>query len=142
LLVAKQPVDRAVDIRYLRDGRETTARLTIAERKDDSEAARPHPQRESWLGIEVEEVSGRTAERLGLKGGDSFVVVAHVAPGSPADDAGIHEGDVILKVAGRNIEDGTDYQKASEEFKDRDAAIPFLLQRGELTQFVAVKPRK
>jgi S1-C subfamily serine protease len=64
-----------------------------------------------------------------------------VTPGSPADDAGIRQGDVLRKVGGHAVEDAADYRRVAEQFKDRESPIPFLVERDRTTQFYAVKPR-
>ena len=60
-----------------------------------------------WIGVEMQEVTPQLAESFGLEdtGG---VIVAGVMRGSPAAEAGIRPGDVILAVAGKKIRDGRD----------------------------------
>ena len=55
-----------------------------------------------WLGVAMEEIDPRRAKRLGL---DEVygVEVLMVVPGSPADEAGIEPGDVILRWNGQEI---------------------------------------
>ena len=60
-----------------------------------------------WLGVYISAVSENMAEALGLdepKG----ALVERLTKGSPADKAGLKEGDVILNVAGTDIEDSSE----------------------------------
>jgi len=59
------------------------------------------------LGVRLQEVTKELAESFGLdqvKG----ALVAQVERGSPAEQAGMQSGDVVLKYAGRNIESSRD----------------------------------
>ncbi len=57
-----------------------------------------------WLGVSIQEVTSELAEEFGvrnLKG----ALVSRVMKGSPADKAGIRQGDVILQFNGKEVED-------------------------------------
>jgi serine protease Do len=57
-----------------------------------------------WLGVSIQEVTSDLAEEFGvrnLKG----ALVSRVMKGSPADKAGIRQGDVILQFNGKDVED-------------------------------------
>jgi serine protease Do len=56
-----------------------------------------------YVGLEVQGVTPTLAAALGLPT-DSGIVVAGVAPGSPAQQASVHAGDLILAFAGRTLE--------------------------------------
>jgi len=71
---------------------------------------------------------------------DEGVLVVDVESGSPAEDAGIAPGDVILRVAGRSIEDLGDYRDVMRDLEGRKKAIKVMVQRAEYTHFVAIKP--
>ncbi len=58
----------------------------------------------AWLGLQVQDVDPALARYLGLEGRGG-VVVSRVFPGSPADDAGLDGGDLLLAVDGRRIDD-------------------------------------
>ena len=55
-----------------------------------------------FMGISVQNLTDQAAARLGLSG-VSGVLVASVAPGGPADEAGIPENSVITAVDGRSV---------------------------------------
>ena len=55
-----------------------------------------------WLGVTIQDVDKNLAESFGLDRPRGALVV-QLAPGGPADDAGLREGDVIITFDGRDI---------------------------------------
>jgi len=72
----------------------------ISEDRENSPAETP------WLGIEIQDIDEIIAEQLGLKKVNG-VLVSKVIQGSPADNSGIKQGDLIVKVDHRSIEDAS-----------------------------------
>jgi serine protease Do len=56
----------------------------------------------SWLGVQIADISGERAKELGLKE-EMGAEIKAVLPGSPAAEAGLKEGDVILEYAGSRL---------------------------------------
>jgi len=63
--------------------------------------------RPAWVGVDVQGLTPRAAARLGWDKSHG-VVVAGVDPGSPAEKAGLQQGDVIAEVAGSPVDDPED----------------------------------
>ena len=59
-----------------------------------------------YLGVQIQGLDGQLADYFGAK--DGGVLVTEVMEDSPAEKAGIKAGDVILSVAGENVEDAGD----------------------------------
>ncbi len=55
-----------------------------------------------WIGVKIQTVTPEIADSLGLKKPEGALIV-EVTPQSPADDAGIQAGDVILSLGGKEI---------------------------------------
>ncbi len=58
----------------------------------------------SWLGVQIQSVTPELADSFGLDKSRGALVV-QVVPGSPAENAGIKEEDIIIEVAGKEIAD-------------------------------------
>jgi serine protease Do len=58
---------------------------------------------EGWLGISMQELNDSMAKALDIE--DGGVLVNSVSKDSPADKAGLEEGDVIVSFAGKEIDD-------------------------------------
>ena len=69
---------------------------------------------------------------------DQPPLVGAVAPGSPAEQAGIQRGDLILDVAGRRVDTWEDLFIAVGTRPDRD--VPVTLRRAGQTRTVSVRP--
>jgi serine protease Do len=60
-----------------------------------------------WLGVVIQEITPEIAETIGVKEG---ILVAQVAPGSPAERAGLKVGDIIVAVDGEKVREVRDLQ--------------------------------
>jgi serine protease Do len=58
--------------------------------------------RRGWLGVKIQTVTEDIAESLGI-GKKSGALIASVTPNSPAAEAGLKSGDVILKFSGDDV---------------------------------------
>ncbi|TMA39584.1 MAG: DegQ family serine endoprotease [Deltaproteobacteria bacterium] len=104
-MVALTPPGTRVPVTILRDGKERSIDVTVermpAEGKRESRAAPRGGDLEGW-GLAVESLAPDDARRLGLKPGTG-VVVTDVSDGSPAEDAGLEAGDVIVEANRRPV---------------------------------------
>ncbi|HRR68142.1 MAG TPA: DegQ family serine endoprotease [Desulfomonilia bacterium] len=62
-----------------------------------------------WLGVTVQEVTPDIAEAMGLES-TKGVLIADVVKGSPAAKAGIRQGDVVVSIQGRAVNDPSSLQ--------------------------------
>jgi serine protease Do len=97
-LVAATPVDKEVTVTVLRDGK--VRQLSVKVGKLPSEQAKrdkaAQPVKERW-GLQLHDLSPQMANQFRLQA-DQGVVVVGVEPGSPAHEADIRQGDVIVEV--------------------------------------------
>ena len=57
-----------------------------------------------WLGVNIQEVTPELAKSFGLKD-NKGALVSQVVPNSPAEKAGIQQGDIILEFDGQEVSD-------------------------------------
>ena len=111
-------------IGYMRDGKQNTATVTIADRAKlfagilggtpDSTSPDQSDSSESKLGITVHAVPMDLASKLGIPGG---VQVTGVRPGSFADDIALPKGVIITAINRKPVTDMNSYNAAVNELK-------------------------
>lgn len=95
-----------------------------------------------WLGVYIQDVDRPLAESLGLDN-PRGALVAQVEPGSPAAEAGLEAGDVVVEFNGRRIIDASDLPHTVGLMKPGDKAVAQLIRKGkqkELTVTVGGRP--
>jgi len=68
----------------------------------------------SWLGVQIADVDAARAREIGMKE-EAGAEVQSVSPGSPAEEAGLEKGDVILEYQGTRIEGVTQLTRLVHE---------------------------
>jgi serine protease Do len=144
MMVASTPVGQTVPVTVVRDGSEQKLDVTLAERpEEDAVASAPATETKAWLGLHVEDAKNAdTRRQFALDRGQTGVVVTDVEDGSPADDAGLQEGDVITEVYSHEVGNLDEYVAISKKLKERKDPIAFLVKRGRSTMYVPVIPER
>jgi serine protease Do len=132
-----------------RDGQERDVTVTLLEqpaqkesnsraRESDEASNSTPPGAITARGISVETLDADTARRLDLKSGTQGAVVVDIEPGSPADEAGLQPGDVILEVDRQAVRSASDFEAGMRKTENA-AAVLFLNRKGR-THYVTVRP--
>jgi serine protease Do len=137
IIVARTPVGRKVRMKVLRDKKEVTLNITVGELKEEEVVASVKEKGE--LGLTLQNVTPQIAESLGLAKAEGLIISA-VEPGSPAEEAGLRRGDLVVEVNRKPVRSIDDYRKAVAE-SPKDRGILFLVQRGDSNLFLALKPK-
>ncbi len=144
-MVARTEPGTVVPVKVVRNGREITLRVKVAEAPDPEEQMRQRQQGEQSgrkLGISIEQVTPELAERLRLPRNTRGVVITEVVPGSAADDAGLSVGDIIVQVDGQRVTDVDEVHRLVEQHKSGDTVV-FIVRRntpeGAVTSRVRVE---
>ncbi|HSQ12622.1 MAG TPA: DegQ family serine endoprotease, partial [Candidatus Deferrimicrobium sp.] len=132
--VARVVPGAAVQIKVIRDGRETALSLTIGEMKEAEVTA---AEQEGELGLTVQQLTPQLAETLGLERGAGLVISA-VKPGSAAEEAGLRTGDVLVEINRRPVKNLADYNREIAG-NDKAKSVLFLVRRGQSSLFLALK---
>lgn len=103
-----------VRLDYVRDGKEQSATVTLAERGADSEADAERGTAGSndsrgKIGIQVQELTPQIRQMQRIEPSVQGLFVYHVKEVSPAADAGLTDGDIITQVDGRPVSSAEDF---------------------------------
>jgi serine protease Do len=127
-----------------RDGGEVTLDVAIGQMPTDDQMAMNEPRGETdqdapQLGLALAPLTPDARESLDLSGDIQGVLVANVAPGSPAAEKGLQQGDVIVEAGRQQVSDPAGVVKAVSEAAERgDDSILLLVKRAGQDRFVAV----
>jgi serine protease Do len=105
-----------------------TIDVTTSAMPDKPEAIK-EKESEEKLGAQIQELTPQLAARYRISSEiKRGVVIISVAEGSPADELGLQEGDVILEINRKKIETIKDFEKAIKDL-NLDKGIVFRLHR-------------
>ena len=148
----EDPRDLAQTIAELDPGTEVTLTLrrndenvevaiTLAAREapeTEAETSEPGEQDEGRMGVAVTELPELVRRELGLESGQG-IMVQRVTPGSPAAEAGVQDGDVILEAGGDLMQAAGDLASAWEDAREQERPILLRIARGDNRIFLAVE---
>jgi serine protease Do len=136
IVVARTPVGRSVKTTVIRDKKRVPLTIKVGELKEE-EVVASTPQEPSKLGLAVQNVTPEMAESLGLSRATGAVVTA-VQPQSPAAEAGLRRGDIILEVNRKTVASADELEKMLTQIKPGENLL-FLISRGGNNLFLAMK---
>ncbi|UPY37351.1 DegQ family serine endoprotease [Sediminicoccus sp. KRV36] len=127
-----------------REGAAQELRVTLAELRDGQAASgKPAAEPESRggpVGVALAPITPQARQQLNLPANANGAVIAAIRPDSPAAEAGLREGDVIIGVAGRDVADVQATVGAIREaVRTPGAAIALRILREGRSAFVAVE---
>lgn len=105
-IVGKSEVGRKVKMKVVRDKKEAVLDLEIAERPQNLQESSVSESGEvsgAWRGLKVEDKKG--------------AVIVDIEPNSPADEAGLIPGEVILEINKQPVKNIADYEKLTQGLK-------------------------
>jgi len=142
-MVAQADPGSSATIKLLRNGREMQVTVALGERPKERGAKAPkeqeQPKEQSYkkLGLSVQTLTPDIAQQLGYDN-DHGAVIADVAGGSPADDAGLQRGDLIKEINRETVNSVRDLDRVVTRMHSGDNAA-LLVRRGDNTFYAAIQ---
>jgi serine protease Do len=129
-LVASTPVGQTVPVEVVRNGKTKTLEVTVSKlaEKEMTNADESTAQKGKW-GLALRELRPEEREQMNLKE-DEGVLIGDVAPDSPAAEAGLEAGDVILEVNHTPVASVTELKKEIGK-AEGDKPLLLLLRRSD-----------
>ncbi len=143
-MVAQTAPGTSVKISLLRDGRDMQVKVILGERprgrggrEEQPEEQQPEAQTSKKLGLSIQNLTPDIAQQLGYKN-ERGVVVTDVASGSPAEDAGMQQGDLIKEVNRVAVSTAREFNRIVARRGSGDSVALFV-RRGQNTFYVALQ---
>ena len=133
-MIGSMSPKQTIELVILRGGKERNVSLTLGELPPDQQA-----RAENRGGGQSKSHESRLGLSLAPGGSEPGVVIAEVDPRGPAAEIGFRPGDVILDVAGKQVNSPADVRQALDAArKDGKRSILMRIQSERGTRFVAV----
>jgi len=138
---AATPPGKQVVIGLIRDGKEMEVKVKVGEFPEDEEVAYgKKPEVGKKLGLTVQNLTEDLRRHFDIEEREG-VLISDVEPGSPADEAGLKRGDLILEVNRKPITDVEDFEQEVGKVAKGESVL-LLIKRGGNTLFFSVKVKK
>ncbi|HJU28727.1 MAG TPA: PDZ domain-containing protein, partial [Candidatus Binataceae bacterium] len=139
-MVAQTPIGKSVPIEVIRDGKHITLNAKIEELKEQQLASADNAGEpgSNW-GLQVQNLTPELAQHLGsqvTKG----VVISGVKQDSPAADAGLQQGDVILEMNHKKVDSADEFADLARAAQKNKNSALLLVQRGNATMYTVINP--
>lgn len=134
-MVAKSRPGSKVPLSVLRKGKNLNFMSLIGEPPGEPEKTAPEPASEiahgAFSGLNVMTLTEEVSKQLGVDGDAAGVVVTSVQDGSPAGEAGIRKGDVILEIDNTRVSDINDFNRISSGLNAEETVLMFINRGGK-----------
>jgi len=128
-----------VKLEIMRGGKAMTLNATIGESTEQTaseEGSEAAPEQAAKLGLSLQPLTPELAQRYGLNE-KTGLLIADVDQGSPAAQAGLQEGDLIVQVNRKPVSKVSELQSAVAESR-KAGSILLLVKRKSASLFVAL----
>jgi serine protease Do len=135
-LIASRKPGTIATLQIVRDGRSMNVPVKLAERRlrdqrpERRSGAQPQPssQRRPSLGLSVREIDRDYSTRASLPAGTEGVVVSRVEPMSPAFDAEIERGHILLEINRQPVRTVEDFRRLTARASSGDVLTLYLFK--------------
>ncbi len=139
IIVAMKPGTQ-VPMTVIRDGKKEELNVTIGQRQEErtQQAASGAEGSGKRLGVALSPITEQIRGQFGLEPGASGLLIQQVEPNSPAEQAGLQPGEVIVSANNKPVNAPSDVASAWAEAQKQKKPILLQVRRGGQSLFVAV----
>jgi serine protease Do len=139
-MVAQTAIGRTVPIEVIRDGKHLTLQVRIGElHQHEVASAETTEHAPAKWGLAVETLTPQIAQELGLQK-EHGALIRNVLPDSPAADAGLQPGDVILGMNHKELSSAQEFARMAKQAEQNSASALLLVERGNQTLYTVIDP--
>ena len=134
--VAKIQPGTKMTLTVIREGKEKDFTVELGARKTEAVSTGSQEEAADKLGITVQDLTPEIAQQFGYKDEQSGVIVAGVQAGSPAEEAQIAVGTLILEVNRQKVTDANNFW---ELIKKAGGSILLYVRQEEFSRYIVIK---
>jgi serine protease Do len=143
VIVGQMRPDSKIKLTVMRDGKQITVPVTLEEmgsKMASNRSAGAESGKAKW-GLGLTDLTPDLRQQLQVPENVQGAVIARVEPGTPADDAGLSKGDVIVQVNRQPMQSAADVQKSLSGVADGKEAMVLVWSNGGSTFRVLPAPQ-
>ena len=138
-LVAQTPINQKVPVEVIRNGKHMNLEVQIGERKEPQVAMAKSEEPGGNWGMQVGDITPEIAQQFHLET-TKGVVIRRVSPDSPAADAALQPGDVVLEIDHQKVGSVADFVARAKDAQTNKKSALLLVQRQGATLYTVIKP--
>ena len=132
-----------VNVKAMRDGREASFQVALAELPDNRRPSSDDSDSSGGantgrFGMSLQPLTADMAARMGIPANEQGLVVSRLDPNGSAADSGLRQGDLIQEVNRRPVRNLTEFSAAVAQSGSRPTLL--LVKRGETSVYVTLRP--
>jgi len=138
-MVALTPVGTKAELAVIRDGKEKKVEVIIGKLDEDlvADGTMEGESSDRKLGLVVQELTPELAKSLGIEE-QSGLIISDVKAGSPAAEAGIKRGEIIMEVNQKPVKNIKEFKEIIDKVEPGENIL-LLTRRDEHTRFVVIE---
>jgi serine protease Do len=140
--VADVKPGQSSDLTLMRDGAAKTLTVKIGTMEDEQQTADASAtsKREGGIGLALAPLSDELRDQLDIPAGQRGALVAGVAPGSAAEQAGLRQGDLVVGVGAKPVTSPSEAATAIRSATRDGKSVALRIMREGQARFVPVSP--
>jgi serine protease Do len=144
-MVAQSKIGSSVNLRIIRQNKETSLKVIIKELPSDVADIIPSSsdnkeKLNALSGITVMDLNETISKQLGLGRDEKGVVIIKIDPDSVAERSDVRKGDVIQEIDRQKVENLDDFNRVASKIKSGDMVLMYLNRNGRKF-YVALQPK-
>jgi serine protease Do len=143
--IAAVAPDSQAQLQVVRDGQQQNVAVTVARLEDSQAASAANGSGDNarpGIGIALAPLDANTRDQLDLPASAKGAVIARVQPNSPAAEAGLRSGDIVVGVGTKAVNTADEAAQAIRAATRNGQAVALRIMRNGQAAFVAVSPAK
>lgn len=139
-IVSATPPNKKVAVKVIRNKKEMTLFLTIAEapasmdqiQKGTDKPSSPQVEGKEakWMGATVTDLNPTLSEQFSIPSSESGVVVIHIEEGSKSEEMGLQPGDLVRSINQENVSDVKTFKELVKKVKTQNGVVLDMFRKG------------